>query len=83
MPEPIGACETCGAHAHRMEQINERCSEMYGGKRCSGAYGSRLNEGDWGLCSACEGRGLIAISVRCQVCGGDGFVDVRNSKPGN
>jgi hypothetical protein len=76
MRQPVAACETCGKPAYDTAQINERCSSGRGKDRCRGVYGSRLNEGDWAECLACDATGRSA-GLMCEVCQGSGFVDSR------
>lgn len=76
MRQPVAVCEVCGHHQSSPSRINERCSQVYDGRRCRGVYGSRLAVDDWIACASCSGTGLIDRQ-QCRACEGDGMVDNR------
>jgi len=66
-PKPVAVCTRCGMLQYDATAINQRCSRRAGTNRCDGVYGSRLSNGDWIECPACNatGRSLAGLCAKC------------------
>jgi len=77
---PIGFCTQCHALYRSVTVINAPCYMEYKGKRCKGIVRSAVCPGDFVQCSECSGVGIVA-RIRCEKCGGEGWILVRGLAP--
>jgi hypothetical protein len=73
---PVAVCTICGKYVCDERLLDQRCNQIYDGKRCKGWFGSTIGINDWIKCTICGGNGMEA-SIKCEACQGTGWLFVR------
>jgi DnaJ-class molecular chaperone len=69
--KPLAVCNVCHAMTNLHEDLNNRCSHPFNGRRCYGTYKSGISN-LWDPCEGCDATGQVGSQI-CSACAGFGW----------